>query len=111
MILLLLFCGCWLASEGGLTADLFLADVLDSNCGSEPAREGVSTANPSLPDSPRPCGSWLASEGGLTADLFLADVLDSNYGSEPARESVSTANPLCQIHPVPVGAGLPAKAA
>ncbi|UEB96861.1 hypothetical protein LIS66_04620 [Pseudomonas sp. HN2] len=39
LILLLLFCGGWLASDGDLTADLFLADVLDSNCGSEPARE------------------------------------------------------------------------
>ena len=57
------FCGSEPAREGGLPADLFLADVLHSNWGSEPAREG-----------------------GLTADLFLADVLDSNCGSEPARE-------------------------
>ncbi|MGN4049987.1 hypothetical protein, partial [Pseudomonas sp. SM4] len=26
-------CGIWLASDGGLTADLFLADELDSNVG------------------------------------------------------------------------------
>ncbi|WP_426783831.1 hypothetical protein, partial [Pseudomonas atacamensis] len=106
LILLLLFCGSWLASEGGLTADLFLADVLDSNCGSEPARESVSNANLSLPDSPRPCGSWLASEGGLTADLFLADVLDSNCGSEPARESVSNANLSLPDSPRPCGSWL-----
>ncbi len=99
-------CGSWLASEGGLTADLFLADVLDSNCGSEPARESVFTANPSLPDSPCPCGSWLASEGGLTADCYLADVHDSNCRSEPARDGVSTANLSLPDSPRPCGSWL-----
>ncbi|RRW51497.1 hypothetical protein EGJ55_24300, partial [Pseudomonas moraviensis] len=59
LILLLLFCGSWLASEGGLTADLFLVDVLDSNCGSEPARESVSTANPLCQIHPVPVGAGL----------------------------------------------------
>jgi hypothetical protein len=46
-------CGSWLASEGGLPADLFLADVLDSNCRSEPAREGALPADLFLTEHPR----------------------------------------------------------
>ncbi|MDI3392796.1 hypothetical protein QLG10_10095, partial [Pseudomonas sp. V98_8] len=43
-------------------------------CGSEPAREGGLTANPSLTAAPIYCGSGLAREGGLTADQFLSGV-------------------------------------
>ena len=43
LIWLSLFCGSWLASDGGLTADQSLAACPQSNCGSEPAREGAPT--------------------------------------------------------------------
>ncbi|MGE8334324.1 MAG: hypothetical protein ACN6Q2_03485, partial [Pseudomonas laurylsulfatiphila] len=38
-------------------------------CGSEPAREGGLTADLNLADVPRPCGSWLACDGGLSASI------------------------------------------
>src|SRR5471032_1772051 len=60
-----------------------------SNCGSEPAREGGLTADLSLPDALGPIvGARLAREGGLPANPSLSDAL----------------GPI-------VGAGLPAKAA
>ncbi|MGF6152560.1 hypothetical protein QFZ84_003551 [Pseudomonas fluorescens] len=93
-------CGSRLACEGGLTADLSLADVHQSTV-----------------------GAGLARDGGLTADLSLADVhqskvwelaclrrrpdsrpishrcTQSNCGSEPARDGGRTADQsLAGVH-------------
>ena len=86
LILILLFCGSWHASDGGLTADQ------------------------SLPDELNPCGSWLASDGGLIADQSLADDLNP-CGSWLASDGGLKPTSLCQMNATPVGAGLPAMAA
>ena len=44
-VLLLLLCGSWLASDGGLSADQSPTEVTQFPCGSEPAREGASAFN------------------------------------------------------------------
>jgi hypothetical protein len=56
-------------------SDPFLAGVPRSNCRSEPARDGVLTANPYLPDVPGSnCRSEPARDGGLIGDGFFAGV-------------------------------------
>ncbi|PKA72930.1 hypothetical protein ATI02_6036 [Pseudomonas baetica] len=110
------FCGSWLASEGGLTADQFLTGCIRSNgeswlasddtltanhsssntpgstCGSQPAGDGVLSAAESLWGVNPFCGSWLASEGGLTADQFLTGCIRSNGESWLASDDTLTAN-------------------
>ncbi len=85
-VLPLLFCGSWLASDGGLPADQALADCTRSTCRSEPARDDGRPDGQRLPVELNPCGSWLASDGGLPADQALADCTRSTCRSEPARD-------------------------
>jgi hypothetical protein len=75
-VLLLLFCGSWLASDGGLTADRPLAGVPGANCRSEPARDSYLTGHWFDVDVHKTVG-WLASDGGLTADQFLPECTES----------------------------------
>ena len=62
-VLLLLLCGSWLASDGGLQADQSPTEVTQFPCGSEPAREGALTASRSPTEYPNPlwelaCQRW-----------------------------------------------------
>ena len=52
-VLLLLLCGSWLASDGGLSADQSPTEVTQFPCGSEPAREGALPANRSPNEYPQ----------------------------------------------------------
>ena len=81
----LLFCGSGLAREGGLPADLNLADV-PRPCGSGLAREGGLPADLNLADVPRPCGSGLARDDVLPANTFLC-TFPQTPGKSPTRFS------------------------
>ncbi len=100
-VLHLLFCGSWLASEGGLTADP-ISRMYPALCGRWPASEGGLTADPISRLHSVPCGSWSASEGGLTADP-ISRLYSVTCGSWPASEGGLTADPISRLYSIPCG--------
>ncbi|MGO4308392.1 hypothetical protein AB4Z35_00755 [Pseudomonas sp. KB_15] len=86
----LLFCRSWLASDGGLPADLILSDA-HHPCGSGLAREGGLTANQSITDVPDPIvGASLLAMAAYQSAEFIAQANHSDHSHKTFRLPVGS---------------------